>query len=362
MQKSDIRNKKIWKRIGGSKERNYVIENLSTLVASGVGIIASFRSLRREIKSKRLERSLSEVQSSVERGVPLWRAMDQSGIFPESMIVLIRLGEASGRLSENLRLVAEQNRKNRMFRSKLQSAMLYPLFVLGITFVVGIGIAWFILPKLATVFDQLKVELPLVTKIIIHLGILLRDYGVIIVPIFIVIIVAIVLMLFVVPRTKHIGQTLLFRTPGLGRLIHEVEISRFGYLFGSLIKAGVSVTEALELLEYATQIRAYKKFYKHLHEQISHGYSLDSALKSFNKSSRLIPHPVQQMIIAGEQSGNLSEMLLRVAEMYEEKTDNTTKNVAVLLEPVLLVIVWLGVLVVALAVILPVYSLLGGVR
>jgi len=364
MTKKNPKSKKpsLWRKVGTNKERDYIIENLSSLIASGVGITESFRSIQNEIRSKRLRLILDEIIEGVQKGRPIWRAMTESGIFPDSVIVLIRLGEESGRLPENLSVVAEQNRKNRSFRSKLQSAMLYPIFVLGITVVVGVGIAWFILPKLAVVFGQLKVDVPVITKIIIRIGEILGSHGIIIIPVFICLFVLILLVLFVFPKTKHLGQTLLFRAPGLGRLVREVEIARFGYLLGTLVEVGLSITESLRLLGYATQIRAYKKVYNHIYEQVSHGYSLQQSFKSFNKIKKLIPSPVQQMIVTGEQSGHLPEMLVRISVMYEEKTENTAKNVAVLLEPVLLVVVWLGVMTIALAVILPIYSILGGVR
>lgn len=352
----------LMKKFGVSKERDYIIENLSSLIASGVSVSEAFSSIQKEIRSKSLRAILDEIILSIQKGVPIWRAMTESGLFPDSVIVLVRIGEESGRLPENLLVVAEQNRKNRSFRSKLQSAMLYPLFVLGITAVVGVGIAWFILPKLSIVFGQLKVDVPLITQIIIRIGEVLGSHGIIIIPSFIALLILILLTLFVFPKTKHLGQGLLFRTPGIGRLIQEVEIARFGYLLGTLVEAGLSITESLRLLEYATQIPAYKKMYQHMHAQINHGYSFKQSFASAKKLKRFLPSTVQQMVITGEQSGSLTQMLLTVSASYEEKTESTSKNVAVLLEPILLVIVWLGVMGVALAVVLPIYSILGGVR
>ena len=354
--------RKTWNRFGTGKERDYIVENLSTLIAANVNVIEAFSSIKNELKSRYLRDVLDQIIHSIRKGVPLWRALSESGLFADSVISLVRIGEQTGRLPQNLMVVADRNRKNRNFRSKLQSAMMYPVFVLGLTLIVGTGIAWFILPKLATVFGQLKVDLPLITELIIRLGELLGSHGIIIVPVFFVVIGLLFLLLFIFPRTKHLGQSLLFYVPGIGRLIKEVEVARFGYLFGTLLSAGIPIHDALLSLESSTPTRRYKKFYVYLRETINHGYSLQYAFSHYKGSRKLVPGPIQQMLITGEQSGHLSDMLVQVSAMYEEKIESTTKNVAVLLEPILLVIVWLGVMGIALAVILPIYSLLGGVR
>ena len=364
--KTKRKNKKVKKgffyRIGTGKERNYIVENLSTLISANVGVIEAFNSIEGELRSKYLREVIAEIKNDIKNGVPLWRALSGSGLFRASVISLIRIGEKTGRLSQNLLVVAERNRKNQSFRSKMQSAMMYPLFVLGLTVIIGTGIAWFILPKLATVFGQLKLELPLVTKIIIRIGEVLGTHGIIIVPVFLLSIALFVFFVFFFKKTKHVGEAILLRTPGIGRLMKEVETARFGYLLGTLLSAGIPVVEALESLQVSTPTRRYKKFYNYLRDTIAHGHPLSYAFAKYKKSKRIIPGPIQQMVVTGERSGNLSKMLLRVGQIYEEKIENTTKNVAVLLEPILLVIVWLGVMGIALAVILPIYGLLGGIR
>lgn len=349
-------------RFGTAKERNYIIENLSTLVVSHVNVIDAFLSIKHEIKSKSLRAVLDDILVHIQGGTPLWSAMEKSGLFTDSMISLIKIGEKTGRLPESLNVIAERNKKDRIFRSKLKSAMMYPLFVLGLTVVIGGGIAWFILPKLSTVFGQLKLELPLVTKVIIRTGEILGEHGVFIVPGVFMFMILVLLFLFVFKKTKHIGRAILMYVPGIGRLIREVEIARFGYLFGTLIKSGVPISEALASLIEATQTRSYKRLYVFMQKSLDHGYTLGYIFKHFSKSRALIPGPMQQMVVTGEQSGRLPESLMSISEIYEEKLDNTTKNVAVLLEPILLVVVWAGVMTIALAVILPIYSLLGGVR
>ncbi len=349
-----------FQNFGIGKEREYLVENLSMLVGSGMGIPFALESIKSEMRSRRMKNVLASILESVDAGVPFWRALESVKIFPPYMVSLIRTGEESGNLSENLKVVALQDQKERQFRSKIRSAMMYPIFVLGLTMFVGIGIAWFILPRLAIVFSQLKLELPLVTRMLILTGEFLGEYGAIAVPLFLVFVGVIVYLVFIFQKTKFIGQTMLFYVPGAKGLIQEVELARFGYLLGSLLGAGLPVVNALDSLYQATTFPMYKKMYAHIRDSIEEGNSFQKSFKSYDGVKKLVPSPIQQMIVAGEQSGNLSKILIKIGETFEIKTEDSTKNLAVILEPVLLIIVWLGVVAVALAVILPIYSLIGG--
>lgn len=345
---------------GLGKERSYFVENLSMLIAGGMPITEALNSIAEEVRTSRMKEIISRIRSDIEAGSPLWKALDVVHLFPDHVVSLIRLGEESGKLVENLKVVAIEQEKDSLFRSKLRSAMMYPAFVLSLTVIIGVGISWFILPKLATVFGQLKIKLPLITKVLIGAGTFFGEYGRLVVPIAVLVLVLIFFFIFSFSKTKFIGQFLLFATPGVKGLLKEVELARFGYLLGTLLEAGLPITHALNSLASASELRAYRRFYSHLRDSVSDGNSIKKSFASFKHTKRLIPMPIQQLIVAGEQSGNLSQTLLKVGHSFEQKSDNTTKNLTTILEPILLVVVWVGVVTVALAVILPIYSLIGG--
>lgn len=351
-----------FENFGINKDIDYFIENLSMLVSSGMPVVGALDSIREEIHSKRMKFILENIKIEIENGSSIWRALEKSKLFKEHTISLIRLGEESGKLIENLKVVAIEEAKDRTLKSKLQSAMMYPVFVMSVTAVVGVGIAWFILPKLATVFTQLKLKLPLITKLLIGLGKFLGEYGQYVVPIFVIFIISFFYFVFFFKKTKKIGQYILMHIPGINRLMKEVEIARFGYLLGTLLEAGLPITLALDSLASATEIIDYRNLYTHISSSVEEGNSIQKSFISFKNTNKLIPQPIQQLIIAGEQSGNLSKTLLKVGGMFEEKSDTTTKNLTIILEPILLVIVWVGVVAVALAVILPIYGLVGGLN
>ena len=350
----------IFGAFGISKERDYFVENLSMLVYGGMPIINALDSVTEELRSKRIKKIIAGIRADIEAGSPLWKTLGNSKLFPEHAVSLIRLGEESGNLTENLKIVAAEEEKNREFKSKLNSAMMYPMFVLSLTVIIGVGIAWFILPKLAVVFAQLKINLPLITKILIGVGVFLGKYGLIVVPSAIVITGLIFFFFFAFSRTKFIGQFMLFHLPGIKIVMREVEVARFGYLMGTLLNAGLPIIQVLDSLRSATEIAPYRNLYIHMRHDIEDGNSIQKSMASFKGSRRLIPEPIQQLIAAGEQSGKLSETLIKVGQSYEVKADTSTKNLEIILEPVMLVIVWLGVVAIAMAVILPIYSLIGG--
>ncbi len=345
---------------GFGEEREYFIENLAMLLASGMDIIESLEAIKSEVKSTKLLNIINQLVEDVSAGFSLSFALSKTEILPPHIIALIKIGEESGRLHESLKVVVTQQSKERSFKSKIQAAMMYPVFVMAVAVVVGIGIAWFILPRLSTVFSQLNLKLPLVTRLLMSLGAFLSKYGAVVVPSFVIGLILVVFFLFIFSKTKFIGQWLLFLIPGIKNLIREAELARFGYIMGTLLQSGLPVLEALSSLKDSGTLRSYGKIYTYLHDQIEEGKSFEESFKANKKIKIYIPTPIQSLISAGERSGSLSKIFLNISETFEAKTELTTKNLSVILEPLLLVIVWLGVVAVALAVILPIYSLVGG--
>jgi type II secretory pathway component PulF len=142
--------------------------------------------------------------------------------------------------------------------------------------------------------------------------------------------------------------------------MRESEIAQFGYLLGTLLDAGLPITQAVELLAGASTAEQYQKFYHYLAISLTDGFSLKDSMVRYKKIAKLLPSAMQQMVIAGERSGSLSEVLLTIGRTFERKADTTTENLEAIMEPILLLFVASGVMLVAVAVILPIYSLVGG--
>jgi len=253
--------------------------------------------------------------------------------------------------------VVEQQDKEWLFKTKIRTAMLYPAIVLPLTFFVGVGVAWYSLPKLAEVFSQLNTQLPLPTRVLIQVGKFFGNYGMVFVPIVLFSFMIILYFLFSFPKTKAIGQILISKMPIFRRLIREVELARVGYILNGLLKSGIPITEALRSLKEATTFYNYKSFYKFLANNVEEGNSFKKSFAAYKNSLDLIPKPIQQMIISGEESGQLSETLERIGKAYEIKIETSIKNISTLLEPILILVIGLAVGVIAFSVFMPIYDL-----
>ena len=348
--------------VGLEEQKSFFLENLSTLLDSGMDILMAVSSIKEDVKMKKMKKILGEVETDIESGLSLHQALERTGVFGFHIISLVNIGEQSGRLSENLKVIVDHDRKNKSFKSKLKSAMICPVLVLSFTVIIGVIISWFILPRLSVIFSQLKLELPLTTRVLLAVGDFLGRYGLIVIPIFLFFIFSFFYFTFFFPRTKNIGQSIIFNTPKIKNIVRNIELSRMGYILGSLLDAGMPIVSALNSLSGIANFHQYKKLYLHLESSIEEGNSFQKSFDEYKKINNLIPHSFRQMIIAGEKSGNLSKVLRRMGEVFEEKTENITKNLATILEPIFLVIVWLGVVFVSLAVISPIYNLVGGLN
>ena len=353
---------KFYERFGIASDLEYLTENLGLLLAAGVDVVGALESIESGVKSKALRRIIHSMREDIASGSSLSSVLEASALFPSRIVTLIKVGEESGQLVSHFKMVAVQEEKQRALRSKIRSALLYPSFVFIVTLIVGVWVSWFILPRLAKVFSQLKLELPLITKIVLGFGSFLGSYGLIAVPIAILCLGAVIYFLFIHRRTKGIGEYILFSLPGVKRLLQEVELARLGFILGGLLRAGVPILPALDSLREATESHHFKRLYTHVRAHIEIGDSLEQSFVSYRRIDTCIPQTVVQLIVTGGKSGTLAEVLLKIGAAYEEKSDASTRNLSVILEPILLFIVWIAVVSVALGVILPIYKLIGGIN
>jgi general secretion pathway protein F len=342
------------------KARLYFTQNLAVMIKAGVPINQALESFLHSAKSKRLKSAVTDILARIDSGYSLRNALKGSHLVGRSTLTLIDMGEQSGKLAENLLVAAEQEEKERKLQAKVRGALIYPTFVIVLSGVVGVGVAWFLLPKLATTFVRLNADLPITTKMLLSAGNFLQTNGRWFVPLASGLLVLLIYIIFFAPKTRLLGQKIIYSTPGISRLLKEVEIARFGYLLGTLLESGLTITESLDMMSRSATSTRYKKLYVHLKHSFENGYSFKDGFKNYQKMNTFLPVELQQIIIAGESTGSLPEVLKSIGSSYEARADTTSQNLEALLEPILLVTVAIGVLFVAVSVILPIYQLVGG--
>lgn len=343
-------------------ERSYLFDDLAMMLKSGISIQSSISLVLSNASQKAYRQILAQILSMVDEGKPLWQSLDAVGVFSPYSVSLVRIGEETGRLAENLELIAAHEDKQRHLNAKIKSAISYPLFVFTLTILIAIGAVWFIFPRLSEVFHSLNVKLPPITRALITIGDVMRAHGLVIVCVFALASGVLVYGLFFFKPTQKFGDMLVLHIPGLKTLVKQVEIERFGFLLGTLLDSGLPINTALESLQRISRIHAYKRMYAAIATDINNGLSLEKSFQRAPRAKRLIPQPVLEVIAAGERSGRLPSVLSEIGERYEQKSEISTENLNQMLEPFLLVFVWLGVMVIALAVIVPIYGLVGNLN
>jgi type IV pilus assembly protein PilC len=347
------------KYFGIGKERHAIVQNLATMLNAGLPLIDSIKTLLAEARNKSVRALLARILELVENGSPLWRAMDDQHFFSPHAIALIRIGEEAGNLAENMEYLSIQQEKDQGLRSKVKMAMIYPAIVMVLMFVIIIGLGMFVLPNLITVLFSLNVPLPLVTRIIVAFTQFFTEYGKIAIPGFIAGGILLTILCKFTPLSV-VAQWILFRIPGVGSLVREATIARFGVILGGLLKAGVPLTDSLRSLAEVTPIASYRALYYKLLDHIIVGDTFGRSFQAV-RGSKLLPVSVQQLVITGEKSGSLAPILLKIADIYEKKANNTAERLPVILEPILLLFIGGLVGTIALAIIVPIYSIVGNV-
>lgn len=338
-------------------EKALFAKYLSVMIKSGLTLVESLDISQDQAKGK-MKKVLADVYEYVNRGHPLAEALERhKKTFPNIFINLIRTGEKSGTLAENLMHLSDQTEKDLTIRRKVRSAMMYPVFVLVAACGLGFAMAIFVLPQITKLFRSFDVELPLSTRVLLWIADWFSAYGWQTFVGFVVFVIAIAWILrlrFIKPATHWI----ILHLPVIGRLSHNVNLARFCRTLGVTLRSGLTIDDGLKISADVVENYRYKKALAKVAEDVQAGKGLSESLE---KHEFLFPKITTRMAKVGESTGTLEEVLLYLAEFYEAEVDNTVKNLATILEPVLLVAIGLVVGGLALSIITPIYQLSGSI-
>lgn len=336
------------------KDQTLFAKRLSYLMRAGVPILESLSLMQRQMGSKKGQKLLGQVVADVSNGQYLSSALEKfNGTFSDFFINIIRVGETSGILSNNLEYLAEQLKKKQVLKHKILSAMFYPLFIVVATLgLVGL-LTTVVFPKVLPIFSSINVPLPFSTRLLIKVSRLLIIHGWLVALIGgVLIIVAIILLRR--ERFKYALEALILKLPVAGRIAVNYQLSNICRTVGLLLKGDSRLQEAITIAATTTENLVYRRQLKLLSGQITRGKKISTLLET---NKHLFPDMVNHMVAVGETTGNLSDSFLYLAEIYEQELDEITKNLSSLLEPVLMVFMGLIVAFVAISIITPIYSL-----
>lgn len=346
--------------IGGGKVKttDLVIftRQLSTMVSAGVPLLRALTTLSEQSDSPKLRSVLGTVTKDVQAGGTLGDAFGKHPkIFSDVYVNMVRAGEAGGILDDILKRLAIQQEKNDSIRKKVKSAMTYPMILVVITVGAFFGLMFFVIPQIGKILLDLggpDAELPMITQVMLGISSFMLSYWYIVIG-GLVGSVAGIRYYIKTPAGKSQFHHLILKLPGVGPIVRKVAVARFARTFASLIGAGVSILEALRVTGEAIGNEAFKQNLIQGAKDVQAGQQLSASLSK----QGLFPGIVPQMLAVGEETGQTGDILVKVADFYEEEVDAAIAGISSVIEPIMIVVMGGMVGLIAVSVLGPISSL-----
>ncbi len=339
------------------KTKDLVIfsRQLAVMVSATVPLVQSLRILVRQTDSDNLKIVVSDVADEVEGGAKLSSALSKfPEVYSDFYVNMVRAGETSGRLDDTLNYLADEAEKSYDLMSKIKGAMTYPAFIVAGLFVVGFIMMTFVVPKLTAVLSESRTALPFSTRILIASGRFFEHWWWLVL---VLLVVGAVGLRFAVrtPAGRKAWHELQLRLPVFGKLFQRIYLVRFTRSLASLLMGGVPLTRGLEVVAGIVGNVVYRDLINRTIQEVEEGNSIATVFLE----SRAVPSMVSQMLVVGEKTGRLEEILNRLADFYSREVENLVRNLVTLIEPIIMVILGLAVGVMVSAIILPIYQSIG---
>lgn len=340
------------------QEKINFARHLALVVKAGLPLLEGLRIIRQQTTSKTLGRIIDQLITDTNNGLFLADSMAKDAhVFGDFFINIIRVGETSGTLSQNLLYLAEELQKAKSLQSKVRSAMVYPIVILITTLGVTGFLTFFVFPKLLPVFTGLNVELPFTTRVVIIIVDFLSKYFLFLFFGLVAFIIGIQVSIRKFTPVKYFFDRIILSIPVVFNLSMSINMVNFTRILSLLLKSGVRIVEAIDITSSTFNNLVYRRLLLKSGEEIRKGEQLASYLA---KNKKYFPPLVTGMIQIGENTGNLEENLDYLAEYYTIEIDNRLHALTTLIEPIMLLVMGIMVAFVALSIITPIYSISQG--
>lgn len=331
-----------------------VTRNLGSMLIAGLPLSRALSVIERQSSNPRLKAVFRDVAAEIQKGQQFNEALAAyPKVFSDLYVSMVRAGEEGGTLAEALHTLGLQMERSSSLKKKIKGAMMYPSIVLVIMVIIGVLMMIYVMPSITATFVDLEVELPTTTKILIGTSDFMVDHT-------IVVLVGLVSAIFGFIyglRTrfgKAIFHWVIIHLPIIGGMAKEANAAQMSRTLSSLLKSGVDVILALNITEEVVQNVYYKPVIASAAERVERGTALS---ETFIENNHLYPILVGEMILVGEETGEIAQMLGQLAEFYENEVEQKTKDLSTIIEPILMVVIGGTVGFFALAMIAPIYSI-----
>lgn len=340
-------------------EKILFTKNLAGMLKAGLSLNRALSVLQKQTKNPVFTKILVSLSNEINAGETFSFGLTKfPRVFSKLFISMSKAGEESGNLSGALSDIGLNLEKSHSLSKKISGALVYPGVIFFAMIVIGVLMFAFVVPTLAKTFQELNVDLPASTQLIVVLGGFFSSH-------LILTFVSIFLVAFVfysIFKAKFMEKyidLLLVKLPVIGTMTKELNTARTARTMSSLLLAGVSIVRAVEITEDVLQNSYYKKVLSESKESVEHGAPFSDVFKAH---PNLYPTMMSEMIQVGEETGKLSDMLMQIALFYEEEIENKTKNLSTIIEPILMVVIGSAVGFFAVSMISPLYSVLNDIK
>ncbi len=334
------------------REKAIFTQQLATLLRAGMQLSVGLKTLSKQTENKYLASVIKQVQTDIEQSSSLSEAMARHPkVFSPVYTSIIAAAEESGSLAQTLSILSKQLKDQAIVRARIRSALVYPVFLLFVSAIVVGVLTTFVIPKFIKLFVNVSQKLPLPTKILVGTTDFFKGFW------WAVIIGIVVISSFVVAvlRVEHIRyyiDGLLLKIPVFGKLNKKLQLARFARTLGSLLTGGVSIVSAIKTTQGITTNRAFASDIDNVEEAILKGSTLAEAVGKQSSFSEIATN----MIAVGEDTGALPEMLMEVAEIYDQECESAIGSMTALLGPVMIVVLGLIIGFVVIAILMPIFE------
>jgi type IV pilus assembly protein PilC len=338
-----------------TNEKLSILSDMGTMLSAGIPLLEAVEALLEDAKGNQ-KKFLEVLKEDLTQGKHVYFTFFKfPNVFSKVIGSIVKASEEAGTLDITLKDLKENLKKDMEFSDRVKSALIYPLFIMGVFMLVFFVILIVVVPKISTVFSRMTVDLPLPTKIMIFLSEALLKHT----PYFVGIVAAIIFsVVFLYKKKKKLLVNLIIKLPVVSGLMRDIDLTKFSRNLFLLLNAGIPITSALELTENVVVNRDVEKGIKKAIETVTSGKKLS---EGFKENKKIFPSIMIRITQAGERSGSLEKSMQEISEFLDGQVSNKLKTATSLLEPLLLVVV--GVLVggMMMAIIAPIYNMIGQV-
>ncbi|MDP2708676.1 MAG: type II secretion system F family protein [bacterium] len=335
-------------------EKLFFVQHLGIMLKAGISLSIALKTLARQTENKKFSKILKEISENVEKGVSFTESLKpHEKIFGQLFISMVESGEISGKLEDVLKRMYIQFKKNHELVSKVKGALTYPAVILIAMAGIGTFMMVSVVPKITAMFKDFNAELPLATKLLIKFSDSLVAHG----PLYLMGLIAFILIIIQAVKTKkgkYIFHGLLLKLPVFSTIIKKINLARFSRTISSLLKTDIMIIKSFQITASVLGNVHYRQALLEMSDKIKKGGTINEVIAIYPK---LFPPVVAQMIAVGEDTGELDYILEELAEFYEGEIDQTMNNLPAVIEPILILTLGLVVGGMAVAVIMPMYSL-----